>query len=174
MSCCRSPCCWPRDRISGSSLFTAKLNVRELFDPSTLTTCPRNNLACCQEPPRSAEPICQPVPSVQSSQPGTAGQEHWKSVGATDKSDCWLKLFFQYRILQYNHHWQRSCVFLESTSKNHQLPEFWLPTFWEALLPLMSRNRNKPRKAGWILENPHCKSKLHNGNIHVEAARTPP
>lgn len=36
MSCCRSPHCWPRDGISGGHLFMAKLNVRELFDPSML------------------------------------------------------------------------------------------------------------------------------------------
>lgn len=49
MSCCRSPHCWPRDRISNSSLFTAKLHLKQLFDPSTLATCNGNSVACCQE-----------------------------------------------------------------------------------------------------------------------------
>lgn len=110
MSCCRSPHCWPRDRISGCSLFTAKLHLKELFDPSTLTTCKSNSLACCQETPCSAEPIYLLVPSVHSSQPSISGQEHWKSLGVRVESDCWQKLFFQHGILQYNHCWQKLSV----------------------------------------------------------------
>lgn len=59
MSCCRSPHCWPRDRISCSSLFTAKPHLRDLFDPSTLTTCNSNSqLAARRHPALQSPSIC--------------------------------------------------------------------------------------------------------------------
>lgn len=64
MSCCRSPRCWPRDRISGSSLFTAKpISGNFLIHPHWLPVIVTPQLAArrhpaLQSPSSCLSPLC--------------------------------------------------------------------------------------------------------------------